>query len=598
MTILPILPAGNGAGLTAPAAPKGISGLFASLFSMFNTGESSLTTPLSEGISPDISIEKLLGEMTPELQKFADFIIEATNQHGIKPADIIVEFKSIVVEVQQIEVQFGSINNISDLAIAYEKLGFTPTEAIEKAEQVSLIAQLLEAFQKHTLGAVNIEEIQNTSGILQANEDQGGLVSPAIRMTEIRQTAIAFTATINMVPQTDFVSQIAAKIPLLKNQGEVAIAKNNSSKELILPSTGSELSTPLTEVSDILLNNDEGLLLDTLFPQEVPFASMQAMLKEVIPAPSQQIKVAEFASAIEEKHTPQKPIHKHVADVAVKTAEITTTPNAMAKDAPKPLTVEGLDSAEVVTIRNAAESGIEHQQKQATPVLRAPVENTVSNKETRSATSASFANHNGTEVRNVNVLTPVTGKPVIQMQPNETGEIQIINSINGEQLEAETEELRFAERLERNISTAKHNNNIAKVAERAQVSEQINIQVKNLVEKGGGHIRMTLNPAELGKVDIQLQIMDGKVQGTILSQNLEVIEQMARDLRSLQQGLAEAGLELDTKGIQFQLRDENDSSQQHASNQGSDDENNLEEELENTMASNWTDPDKIIDVSI
>jgi hypothetical protein len=71
-------------------------------------------------------------------------------------------------------------------------------------------------------------------------------------------------------------------------------------------------------------------------------------------------------------------------------------------------------------------------------------------------------------------------------------------------------------------------------------------------------------------------------------------------LRSLQQGLAEAGLELDTKGIQFQLREENESSNQQASGNRANGENHLEQELEieTEMTSNWTDPDKIIDVSI
>lgn len=75
---------------------------------------------------------------------------------------------------------------------------------------------------------------------------------------------------------------------------------------------------------------------------------------------------------------------------------------------------------------------------------------------------------------------------------------------------------------------------------------------------------------------------------------------MARDLRSLQQGLLEAGLELDEKGIQFQVR-EDDSSHQQASNRSdgkSHDDEIIEMLNDDEMAVSWTDPDKIIDVSI
>jgi flagellar hook-length control protein FliK len=489
------------------------------------------------------------------------------------------------MEVHQIEIEFGSINSIEDLAMAYEQIGFSPTEALEKAEQVSLIVQLLEAFQKHTLNAINIEDIQNTSGILQANEHTENAAKPKIRMTEVKQTAIAFTATINISPRTDFVDKAAAKIPLLKDLKTEGLIKASN--------------TPLTE--EILLN-DDGVSLDALFPQEaVPFASLQTMLNEVIPA--QQVKVAEFASAVAEEEVTKPIAQKSHAKPAVLTMDATNKGIEVAQGkvptAEAELPILQDEAVEQVTVKTVTDT-VEHQQKQATPVLRPAVENSLANKESRGATQSSFANHNGAEVRNVNAPAPVAGKPVIQMQPNETGELQIIDSASGEQVEMEAEELRFSERVERNIATAKHNNGLAKVAERAQVAEQINVQVKNLVTKGGGHIRMTLNPAELGQVDIQLQITDGKVQGTILAQNLEVIEQMARDLRSLQQGLAEAGLELDTKGIQFQLREENESSNQQASGNRANGENHLEQELEieTEMTSNWTDPDKIIDVSI
>jgi flagellar hook-length control protein FliK len=578
MTISPILPVGNGTGLAAPESLNGLSGLFASLFALFRNPD---VATLGAGKPEDLPIEDLMGKITPELKEFADFIIEATDQKGLNPADVIVEFKTVIMEVRQIEIQFGSMNNMDELAMAYEALGFSPEDAAEKAKQVSLIVQLLEAFQKHTLTATQaLEDITDTSGILQANEYVAPENADGLRITEIKQTAIAFTATMHMTPKTDFVEKMASKVPLLKNTNLESTALAD---ELLM---------------NALDSGDEQLILDTIFPQEdMPFASLHAILKEVIPAPGDNLRVAEFASAAENKAAAQK----QGLDIAAKHVEINAKPNMMAKNAPV-ITTESIDVEEVVTARNIAESNVAHQQKQATPVIaRSAVENTLANKDVRPAASSHIANHNGSTVRGAEVIAPINNKAILHMQPDENGEMKLLNLvINGEQVEGEAEELRFTERLERHIEVAKQNNaTLAKTAERAQVAEQVSIQVKNLVAKGGGHIRMTLNPAELGQVEIQLQVKEGKVHGTILAQNLEVIEQMARDLRSLQQSLADAGLELGAEGIQFQLREEHESSQQQASQGNANDEGYEEElEIENPVTSAWTDPDKLIDVSI
>lgn len=597
MTISPILPAGNGAGLNAAGAASGIADLFASLFSLFKTDGASLGDTLTAGLKEGTNIESLLSEITPELQDFANFVIDATNQQGITPSDIIVEFRAVLIEVQQIEVKFGSIGSMDELAIAYEKLGFSKEEAAEKAQQVSLLAQLLEAFKQHTSAATHLQgvsEHKDTLGILRANEfmpEHHGEFS----YSEIRQTAVAFAATINITPKTDFVEKVAAKLALKDALGKVG--------EKAVP-----VIQHLAEAS-----GDDIPVLDELLPPQNG---------ETLILPEQTLKVAEFASPVIEEGEDLKANPRVTPEAAAKVAKgegvslehkdiaslkaEAPVANAKADKVMVETKVASEHAAEQATARSVAEASVNHSQQQAaaaavrSEVARPSVDNN-RGKETRAAHSSIIASENGVANRNANAVAPVNGKAVLQLQPNENGDVQLLDAINDEVIEADAvEETRFTERLERAIHTAKHNSNLAKVAERAQVGEQVNVQVKNLAAKGGGHIRITLRPAELGQIDIQLKIADGKVHGTILSQNLEVIEQMARDLRSLQQGLLEAGLELDEKGIQFQVR-EDDSSHQQASNRSdgkSHDDEIIEMLNDDEMAVSWTDPDKIIDVSI
>lgn len=95
------------------------------------------------------------------------------------------------------------------------------------------------------------------------------------------------------------------------------------------------------------------------------------------------------------------------------------------------------------------------------------------------------------------------------------------------------------------------------VARQADAASQVALQMKPLLDQGGGTIRMTVNPPELGQVQIDLTIAEGKVHGTIAASQPAVVEQLARDLHSLRQGLADAGLKLGDQGINLMLSDNN-----------------------------------------
>lgn len=95
------------------------------------------------------------------------------------------------------------------------------------------------------------------------------------------------------------------------------------------------------------------------------------------------------------------------------------------------------------------------------------------------------------------------------------------------------------------------------LAQRNHVDQQVALQMKPLLDNGGGHVRMTLNPPELGRISIDLQVSEGKVHGSIAATDPAVVEQLARELHNLRHGLADAGLKLGDQGINLMLSNSN-----------------------------------------
>lgn len=136
------------------------------------------------------------------------------------------------------------------------------------------------------------------------------------------------------------------------------------------------------------------------------------------------------------------------------------------------------------------------------------------------------------------------------------------------------------------------------------VTSQVDIQMRQLANQGGGQVKFRLDPPELGEVDINLKIAKGQVKGTIIVQSIEAAEQLARDLRSLQQSLQDAGLNLSEEGLQFKLRDDQPNPDQQQSQHGSGEDGEGGTASTSIAAGSseettgWVKPDTILDVSV
>lgn len=100
------------------------------------------------------------------------------------------------------------------------------------------------------------------------------------------------------------------------------------------------------------------------------------------------------------------------------------------------------------------------------------------------------------------------------------------------------------------------------------VNEQVLVHVKTMVKNGDSKIEIKLDPAELGKMTIKLEVSsEGKTGVHITVDSKPTLDLLQRDARGLERALAEAGLKADSGSLSFNLRggDQGKQEQQQAS---------------------------------
>ncbi len=76
-------------------------------------------------------------------------------------------------------------------------------------------------------------------------------------------------------------------------------------------------------------------------------------------------------------------------------------------------------------------------------------------------------------------------------------------------------------------------------------------------QAGNRRFEIQLDPPELGRVDVRLELMrDGRVQTHLTVERPETLDQLVRDARQLERALSTTGMKLDDGGVQFSLKDD------------------------------------------
>lgn len=87
------------------------------------------------------------------------------------------------------------------------------------------------------------------------------------------------------------------------------------------------------------------------------------------------------------------------------------------------------------------------------------------------------------------------------------------------------------------------------------VTEQISLQVRKALDDGNNRIRIRMQPAALGQVEVRMEVgHDGSLKAVIAADRHETFEWLQRDARSLERALQENGFKTDTGSLSFQYR--------------------------------------------
>jgi chemotaxis protein MotD len=83
------------------------------------------------------------------------------------------------------------------------------------------------------------------------------------------------------------------------------------------------------------------------------------------------------------------------------------------------------------------------------------------------------------------------------------------------------------------------------------------VEIAAQAKHGNSHFEIRLDPPELGRIDVRLQIDgDGKVTSHLRVERPETLDMLRRDAPALERALQQAGLKTSDSGLQFSLRDQ------------------------------------------
>ncbi len=99
--------------------------------------------------------------------------------------------------------------------------------------------------------------------------------------------------------------------------------------------------------------------------------------------------------------------------------------------------------------------------------------------------------------------------------------------------------------------------------------DQVKIKITQGVELGQDKITVKLHPAELGKVDVEMDVdKDGKTHVRIVADRSETLEFLRRDSHDLTKSLREAGVDADAANMEFSLNNGGEGQSEFGSNSG------------------------------
>lgn len=125
------------------------------------------------------------------------------------------------------------------------------------------------------------------------------------------------------------------------------------------------------------------------------------------------------------------------------------------------------------------------------------------------------------------------------------------------------------------------------------VTEQISVKITKALQSGTDRISIQLKPAELGRVDVKLEMTgDGRVMTVVTAEKQDTLDLLRRDSSELQRALQEAGLqsgdmEFNLKGQEQQSADGENADNSTSGNQETVADDSNPEELDAGVVNAW-----------
>jgi flagellar hook-length control protein FliK len=112
----------------------------------------------------------------------------------------------------------------------------------------------------------------------------------------------------------------------------------------------------------------------------------------------------------------------------------------------------------------------------------------------------------------------------------------------------------FAMTAQINAALTAQTPNVADAA-RAVPVEQLAVEIATRANKGERRFDIRLDPPELGRIDVRLEIdSKGNTTARLIVERAETLDMLQRDARGLEKALQNAGLKTDAGGLQFSLQ--------------------------------------------
>lgn len=137
-----------------------------------------------------------------------------------------------------------------------------------------------------------------------------------------------------------------------------------------------------------------------------------------------------------------------------------------------------------------------------------------------------------------------------------------------------------------------------------EVVDQVKVNITKSAVKGIDKIDVSLKPEELGRIEIKMQIKDGKLQAHIIASRPETMEVLQKDMQSLERAFNDAGFQTDEGSLSFSFNEGNQAGAQQEKNSelrhfmsNMFENDNSEEVLNAENIANWS-PEKGLNIRV